>query len=89
MWVQILVSFYLVNNFYNQWKYNEYYSCGRFKSLQVAEKIQEELEDYRSKEESIKKMKHDMGLEAGSENDAAIGMLSDNTQVDTFVSWLI
>lgn len=53
-------------------------------SWQVAEKIQEELEDYRSKEESIKKMKHDMGLETGSENDAAIGMLSDNTQVSTF-----
>lgn len=51
------------------------------KYFQVAEKIQEELEDYRSKEEDIKKMKHDMGIDTGSENDAAIGMLSDNTQV--------
>ena len=47
----------------------------------VAEKIEEELEDYRSKEEDIKRMKSDMGLEAGNENDAAIGLLSDNTQV--------
>ena len=48
----------------------------------VAEKIEEELEDYRSKEEDIKKMKSDMGLEGmGSENDAALGLLSDNTQV--------
>ena len=49
---------------------------------QVAEKIEEELEDYRSKEEDIKRMKHDMGLEGGTENDAAIGLLSDNTQVN-------
>jgi hypothetical protein len=49
--------------------------------LQVAEKIQEELEDYRSREDDIKRMKHDMGLEGGAENDAALGMLSDNTQV--------
>ena len=49
---------------------------------QVAEKIEEELEDYRSKEEDIKRMKSDMGLEGfGSENDAALGLLSDNTQV--------
>ena len=48
---------------------------------QVAEKIEEELEDYRSKEEDIKKMKSDMGLEGGNENDAALGLLSDNTQV--------
>lgn len=46
----------------------------------VAEKIEEELEDYRSKEEDIKRMKSDMGLESGNENDAAIGLLSDNTQ---------
>ena len=26
-------------------------------------------------------MKSDMGLESGNENDAAIGLLSDNTQV--------
>jgi len=47
---------------------------------QVAEKIEEELEDYRSKEEDIKKS--DMGLEGGggNENDAALGLLSDNTQ---------
>ncbi len=57
--------------------------------FQVAEKIQEELEDYRSREEDIKRMKHDMGLEGGNENDAAIGMLSDNTQVlFTIFSWL-
>ena len=48
---------------------------------QVAEKIEEELEDYRSKEEDIKRMKSDMGLEGGNENDAALGLLSDNTQV--------
>ena len=48
----------------------------------VAEKIEEELEDYRSKEEDIKRMKSDMGLESGNENDAAIGLLSDNTQVE-------
>ena len=50
----------------------------------VAEKIEEELEDYRSKEEDIKRMKSDMGLESGNENDAAIGLLSDNTQVILF-----
>ena len=49
--------------------------------VQVAEKIQEELEDYRSREDDIKRMKHDMGLEGGNENDAALGMISDNTQV--------
>jgi hypothetical protein len=53
--------------------------------LQVAEKIQEELEDYRSREDDIKRMKHDMGLEGGAENDAALGMLSDNTQVRFFL----
>ena len=55
--------------------------CFGINILQVAEKIQEELEDYRSREDDIKRMKHDMGLEGGAENDAAIGMLSDNTQV--------
>ena len=49
----------------------------------VAEKIEEELEDYRSKEDDIKRMKSDMGLEGhGTENDAALGLLSDNTQVN-------
>ena len=48
--------------------------------IQVAEKIQEELEDYRSREDEIKRMKSEMGIE-GSENDAAIGLLNDNTQV--------
>lgn len=52
----------------------------------VAEKIEEELEDYRSKEEDIKRMKSDMGLESGNENDAAIGLLSDNTQVFCFLN---
>ena len=49
---------------------------------QVAERIQQELEEYRSKEEDIKRMKSDMGIEGSvSENDAALGMhLSDNTQ---------
>jgi hypothetical protein len=46
---------------------------------QVAEKIQEELEDYRAREDDIKRMKHEMGVEG--ESDFAIGMLSDNTQV--------
>ena len=50
--------------------------------MQVAEKIQEELEDYRSKEDDIKRMKHEMGVEG--ESDFAIGMLSDNTQVKFF-----
>ena len=49
---------------------------------QVAERIQQELEEYRSKEEDIKRMKSDMGIEGSvSDNDAALGMhLSDNTQ---------
>ena len=47
----------------------------------VAEKIEEELEDYRSKEDDVRRMKREMGLEAGNENDSAIGLLSDNTQV--------
>jgi len=53
--------------------------------VQVAEKIQEELEDYRSREDEIKRMKSEMGIE-GSENDAAIGLLSDNTQVSSSVT---
>ena len=49
---------------------------------QVAERIQQELEEYRSKEDDIKRMKSDMGIESGvNDNDAALGMhLSDNTQ---------
>ena len=49
---------------------------------QVAERIQQELEEYRSKEEDIKRMKSDMGIEGSlDDNDAALGMhLSDNTQ---------
>ena len=46
--------------------------------LKVAEKIQEELEDYRSREDDIKRMKHEMGMEG---QDEAAGLLSDNTQV--------
>ena len=54
----------------------------------VAEKIEEELEDYRSKEDDIKRMKSDMGLEGhGTENDAALGLLSDNTQVLKVAYW--
>ena len=47
---------------------------------QVAERIQQELEEYRSKEEDIKRMKSDMGIEGSEkENEAALGMhLSDN-----------
>ena len=55
----------------------------------VAEKIEEELEDYRSKEDDIKRMKSDMGLETGTENDMAIGLLSDNTQVKLKLSNLL
>ena len=49
---------------------------------QVAERIQQELEEYRSKEEDIKRMKSDMGMDGNvNETDAALGMhLSDNTQ---------
>ena len=55
----------------------------------VAEKIEEELEDYRSKEDDIKRMKSDMGLEGhGTENDAALGLLSDNTQVLILKRWV-
>ncbi len=45
----------------------------------VAEKIQEELEDYRTKEDDIKRMKHEMGLD-GDESNALSAMLTDNTQ---------
>ena len=56
----------------------------------VAEKIEEELEDYRSKEDDIKRMKSDMGLEGhGTENDAALGLLSDNTQVYLWKKYLM
>lgn len=56
----------------------------------VAEKIEEELEDYRSKEDDIKRMKSDMGLEGhGTENDAALGLLSDNTQVYIWKEYLM
>ena len=37
--------------------------------MQVAEKIQEELEDYRSREDDIKRMKHEMGMDGMGETD--------------------
>lgn len=43
----------------------------------VAEAIQEELEDYRSSEEEVKKLKSSMGID--NESDAAVSMVSDNT----------
>lgn len=43
----------------------------------VAEAIQEELEDYRSSEEEVKKLKSSMGID--SESDAAMSLVSDNT----------
>ncbi|XP_046664016.1 protein sly1 homolog isoform X2 [Homalodisca vitripennis] len=43
----------------------------------VAEAIQEELEQYRSSEEEVKRLKASMGLD--NESDAAISMMSDNT----------
>lgn len=43
----------------------------------VAEAIQDELEQYRSSEEEVKKLKSSMGIDA--ENDVALSMLSDNT----------
>ena len=48
----------------------------------VAERIQQELEEYRLKEEDISRIKKDMGNEGStSVNDAILGMhLSDNTQ---------
>ena len=49
---------------------------------EAIEKTKKEMNDeFAKKEEDIKKMKSDMGLEGGNENDAAIGLLSDNTQV--------
>ncbi|XP_054265329.1 protein sly1 homolog [Macrosteles quadrilineatus] len=44
---------------------------------QMAEAIQEELEQYRSSEEEVKRLKASMGLD--NESDAAISMMSDNT----------
>ena len=46
---------------------------------QVAERIQEELEEYKTKEDHIKRTKHEMGLD-GPDDSAALAMLSDNTQ---------
>ncbi|CAG9861729.1 unnamed protein product [Phyllotreta striolata] len=43
----------------------------------VAEAIQEELEQYKSSEEEVKKLKSSMGIEG--ESDSAIAMVSDNT----------
>lgn len=43
----------------------------------VAEAIQEELEQYRSSEEEVKKLKTSMGID--NESDMALSMVSDNT----------
>lgn len=43
----------------------------------VAEAIQEELEQYKSSEEEVKKLKTSMGIEG--ESDAALSMVTDNT----------
>lgn len=43
----------------------------------VAEAIQEELEQYRSSEEEVKRLKKSMGIE--TESEAAFSMVSDNT----------
>lgn len=43
----------------------------------VAEAIQEELEQYKSSEEEVKKLKTSMGID--NESDVAIAMVSDNT----------
>ncbi|CAH0560503.1 unnamed protein product [Brassicogethes aeneus] len=43
----------------------------------VAESIQEELEQYRSSEEEVKKLKSSMGIDG--ESDIAMSMVSDNT----------
>ncbi|XP_075214733.1 sec1 family domain containing Slh isoform X2 [Lycorma delicatula] len=45
----------------------------------VAEAIQEELEQYRSSEEEVKRLKATMGIDPGSESDVAFSMMSDNT----------
>ncbi len=52
----------------------------------VAENIQEELEDYRSREDDIKRMKHEMGVD-GDGGDLAMGLISDNTQVLTVLPY--
>lgn len=43
----------------------------------MAEAIQEELEQYKSSEEEVKKLKSSMGID--SENDIALSFVSDNT----------
>lgn len=43
----------------------------------VAEAIQEELEQYKSSEEEVKKLKSSMGID--NESDAALSMVTDNT----------
>lgn len=43
----------------------------------VAEAIQEELEQYRSSEEEVKKLKTSMGID--NENEMALSMVTDNT----------
>jgi hypothetical protein len=43
----------------------------------VAEAIQEELEQYRSSEEEVKKLKTSMGIDG--ENDIALSLVTDNT----------
>lgn len=43
----------------------------------VAEAIQEELEEYRSSEEEVKKLKSSMGID--NESDVALSMVTDNT----------
>lgn len=43
----------------------------------VAEAIQEELEQYKSSEEEVKKLKSSMGIDA--DNDIALSLVSDNT----------
>jgi len=45
----------------------------------VAEAIQEELEQYRSSEEEIKKLKTTMGIGDGEENQEALSLVNDNT----------
>lgn len=43
----------------------------------VAEAIQEELEQYRSSEEEVKKLKSSMGID--NESEGAVAMVTDNT----------
>lgn len=45
---------------------------------QVAEAIQEQLEQYRSSEDEIKRLRTSMGMDGG-ENDVALTMVNDNT----------